>query len=195
MSNIKIYQRRFLIILATSAIIIFVLNIYFYTFSHFKTENIDEHFRWSEERKESYFSEAFPSRHEIEDYLFNSTFLTSKPPIGNDVTYFNANGCFFDWHGNEIKRGNWSLYPIVYRRIYKGKSRIDIIYSLCRELDDGSLTDDNCYLVGRHNMYWRSGQIDYEKGDIFNLSGRKMAPFDLPETSISVEQMKTAINR
>jgi len=169
------------------------IGAFIYGARHFMTQNVDDFFRWSKEKKESYFLETFPSRHEIEDYLLNTTILISHPPIGNSVYYFDNDRHFFDWHGDQIKKGHWFLYPFIVRRVYNGKSRFDLAYSFCRELDDGSLTEDNCILLGSTNQILAGfGELDYAKGDIFDLSKRSKPAFTMPIIAISMEQLRVA---
>jgi hypothetical protein len=172
------------------------IGAFIYGARHFMTQNVDDFFRWSQEKKESYFLETFTSRHEIEDYLLNTTILISHPPIGNSVYYFDNDRHFSEWHGNQIIKGHWFLYPMIVRRVYNGRWRFDLAYSFCRELDDGSFTEDNCILLGSTNQIMAGyGQMDYQKGDIFDLSKRSKPPFTMPITAISVEQLRTAVGQ
>ncbi|MEW6438246.1 MAG: hypothetical protein AB1508_13880 [Pseudomonadota bacterium] len=189
------YLRRFAKITGVCLLIFVGAGIFSYFFVYVKTENLDEEFRWSDEQKERYFAESLPSRGDIEKYFSNATFFTSDPPIGNDITYFDNDGDFFDWHGNEIKKGHWSIYPIIYIRSYKSRRRVGIIYSRCIYLEDNSLTEDNCYLVGRKNIYQRSGDVERRSGDLFNLSKRQAAPFSLPTVPINIPQIEAALRQ
>jgi hypothetical protein len=63
---------------------------------YFRTLNINELVGTTGEAKEKLFTEALPSDRDIEDFLFNTTIVTSHPPIGNDVTYFDNRRNFFD---------------------------------------------------------------------------------------------------
>jgi hypothetical protein len=174
------------------------IGTFLYGARHFITQNIDDFVREPNETKESYFLETFPSRHEIEDYLLDATILISHPPIGNSVYYFDSNYRFFIWHANDFKitKGHWFLYPMIDRRIYNGRSRFDLAYSFCRELDDGSLTEDNCILLGSTNQILAGvGHREYTKGDVFDLSKRSKPPFAIPATTINMEQLRAAVGR
>jgi hypothetical protein len=170
---------------------------YLYVSRHFITENIDHFALWSDESKKRYFSETFPTRNEIERYLSNATILISHPPIGNTVYYFDSDGRYYYWHGNDnmIGRGHWFLYPRIVRRIYNGRSRFDLAYLFCRELDDGSFTDDNCVLLGSTDQIMKYHAFrEYAKGDVFNLSELQSPPFDLPPRPISMEQLSATMS-
>ncbi len=190
------YLKRFAKYGGICIFIFAAIGAFLYGVRHFMTQNVDDFFRGSQEKKERYFLETFPSRHEIEDYLLNTTILISDPPIGNSVYYFDNDQHSFNWHGNQIIKGHWFLYPMFVRRVYSVKSRFDLAYSFCRELDDGSFTEDNCVLLGSTNQIMAGyGQMDYAKGDIFDLSKRSKPPFTMPTITISMEQLRTAISQ
>jgi hypothetical protein len=158
----------------------------FYASDHFITENVDNI---------AHFSMELASRKEIEDFLFDATILISYPPF-NSVTYFDNRGRMFEWSGNEIRTGRWFLYPMLDRRIYKGKWRFDVVYSYCREFDDGSLKEDNCVLLGstKQLLSW-PGADEYARGDIFDLALRQKPPFNIYEmTGITLAQLKVRLS-
>jgi hypothetical protein len=196
MSLRMIYLKRLAKIGGACFLIFATIGVFIYGARHFITQNIDDFFRWPPDKKESFFLETFPSRREIEDYLLNTTILISHPPIGNSVYYFDKDQHTFNWHGNQIIKGHWFLYPMIDRRVYNGKWRFDLAYSFCRELDDGSFTEDNCILLGSTSQIFAGfGELDYAKGDIFDLSNRSKPPFTMPTTAISIEQLRTAISQ
>lgn len=67
-----------------------------YRHRYFRTLNINQLVGTTGETKERLFAEQLPSRKDIEDFFFNTTIVTSHPPIGNDVAYFDGQGNFFD---------------------------------------------------------------------------------------------------
>lgn len=151
----------------------------------------------SQDEKSRLFSTTLPSRREIEDYYVDATLLHSHPPIGNYISYFRSDGYFFVWQSNELKRGRWSISPLIVRRVYENRSRLGVGYTLCIYFDDGSLFDDNCIFVSdrSHMFVFGSGRIERAKGDIFNMSTRKKAPFALPTTDITIGQMEATQSR
>jgi hypothetical protein len=68
---------------------------------------------------------------------------------------------------------------------------------LCRELDDGSFTRDNCVLVDntQHVRSFGPGVYEFGAGDIFNLSERKMAPFVLPTEAINMMELRKIVKK
>jgi hypothetical protein len=180
---------------ATVVVLSMVAPIFWH--NHFISQRIDDFTGLSADAKERYFAQAFPSRQEIEGYLSDVTIVTSDPPIGNDVTYFDKQKGFFDWHGGEIVRGSWYLAWQLLRRTYRGQSKFGVAYLFCRVLDDGSFTDDNCILVGDKTQVrsFRSGAHEYSKGDLFGLSRRQSAPSILPDTPISIMKLKGMTGR
>jgi len=193
-----IYLRRAGIIFGTCLLIFALLwastSYHQYRRQHFRILNINELVGTSGETKERLFTETLPSRQDIESFLFDTTIVTSHPSIGNDVRYFDKQGKFVAWHGNELYGGRWFTYPVNLTRIWWGKSRVDVAQVFCRELDDGSFTQDNCVLVtGLSQLvpYWES----HERiaGDIFKLSVRQKPPFDLPITPIASAELKARL--
>ncbi len=169
-----------------------------YVGRHSYTENIDHFALWSNESKERYFSETFPTRDEIERYLSDATILLSDPPGINTVYYFGHDGRYYYWNGNDnrIARGYWFLYPMIDRRIYDGRSRFDLAYLFCREHYDDSFNDDNCILLGSTDQIMKyHGYREYAKGDVFNLSKLESPPFNLGPRRISIEQLRAAVNK
>jgi hypothetical protein len=163
-------------------------------YRHQYTLNINEMVETTGETKEKLFGEPLPSRHDIEDFLFNTTTVTSNPPIGNDVSYFDNQGKFVGWHGNEIYRGRWSTYPVTLTRTWVEMSREDTAQVFCRELDDGSLNQDNCVIItGTRQLVWPYGTHERVVGDIFNLSVRQKPPFAMPGTAITLAELKARL--
>jgi hypothetical protein len=162
-----------------------------YGAKHFIVENIGNIGGRSDEQRERLFSEAFPTRAEIEDFLHDTTILISWPPIGNTIRYFDNDQRFFSWHGTEISRGHWYLYPLIVNRILNGRSHFDWAYSYCIQLNDGSLNEDNCLLIHTTKQLLGSSRpTEYTKGDIFGLSKQRDPPFDMPTTEISIDQLR-----
>jgi hypothetical protein len=158
---------------------------------HFIVQNIDNFGGRSYEQRQRIFSENFPSRTEIEDFLHDTTILVSWPPVGNTVRYFDNDRRFFSWHGTEITRGHWHLYPMIAKRIFDGRSRFDWAYSYCIELNDGSLTEDSCLLIyTTKQLLGSSRPAEYVKGDVFDLSKQRDPPFEMPTTEISIEKLR-----
>jgi hypothetical protein len=80
-----------------------------------KYTNIADLINITDDQKEEYFNENFPSRQEIEDHLSDSTLLVSDAR-SNYVYYFDKNGAYIVWAGNEIGRGKWWLRQRRYGR-------------------------------------------------------------------------------
>jgi hypothetical protein len=173
-------------------LIIASFKAYVYGHDHYIVQNIDNFGGLSSEAKQLDFSVTFPSRTEIEDFLRDTTILVSWPPIGNSVRYFDNDQRFFDWHGVEIIRGHWQLHPMIVRRIFNGRSRFDWAYSYCIELNDGSLTEDNCLLIyTTKQLLGSSRPTERAKGDFFGLSKQRDPPFEMPKTEISIEELRS----
>ncbi len=176
-------------------LIIASFRAYVYCYDHYIVLNINNMVLPSHEIAQRMFSETYPSRIEIENYLHDATILISHPPIGSSVYYFDNQQHFIEWHGNDSRmtRGHWYLYPMMAKRMLDGRSRFDLVYSLCRELNDGSFTEDNCVLLGSTQQIMAYGRKEYAKGDIFGLSKRDDPPFDMPKTDISIDQLRRLI--
>jgi hypothetical protein len=186
-SNRKATLRRFAKFGGVCLVIIACIEGCSYAADHYITEHIDNIANFSNEPA---------SRKEIEDFLFDATILVSDPPL-NSVTYFDKGGNFFEWYANGVKRGSWSLYPMLDRRTYNEKSRFDVVYSYCREYDDGSLKEDNCFLLEstKQLLSW-PGADEYERGDIFDLSRRQKPPFDIyGMTRITLSELRARLSR
>ena len=165
-----------------------------YRRQYFRALNINELVGTTGETKERLFTETLPSRQDIENFFFNTTIVTSHPPIGNDVRYFDNQGNFFAWHGNEIEKGRWYTYSVSLTRTYWGLSREDVAQVFCRELDDGSFTQDNCVMItGVQQLFSYYGTHEQVVGDILDLSGRQKAPFKLPITEITLSELKVRL--
>jgi hypothetical protein len=86
--------------------------------------------------------------------------------------------------------------------IYKGRSRVDTICSICSKGDEDPIPEDNVECAGIHNtntiFALTTGRyehiLEHEKGDIFNLLaakiGFKKAPFELPASPIHLTDLK-----
>jgi hypothetical protein len=71
------------------------------------------------------------------------------------------------------------------------------VYSLCKELADGSLTGDNCFLVESRERIFPmvSGPLEYKDGDVFGLARLKKPPFAMPHTEITVGSLQAELHR
>jgi hypothetical protein len=173
-------------------LIVASVRTYAYCYDHYIVQNFNNMVLPSREVAQRLFSETYPSRIEIEDYLHDATILISYPPISS-VYYFDNERRFITWHGNYFTRGHWYLYPMVAKRMLDGRSRFDLAYTFCRELNDGSFTEDNCVLLGSTQQIMAYGRKEYGKGDIFELSKRDDPPFDMPKTNISIDELRRSI--
>ena len=151
----------------------------------------------SPEAKDAHFAQAFPTRSEIENYLSDATLLKSHPPILNSATYFDKRRNFWEWEGDLIIKGNWYIEPILLKITRYDQSRLTIVYSLCKELADGSLTEYNCFLVESRERIFPmvSGPLEYKDGDVFGLARLKKPPFAMPHTEITVGSLQAELHR
>jgi hypothetical protein len=93
-----------------------------------------------------------------------------------------------------MNKGRWFTYSVTLTRTWWGNSRVDVAQVFCRELDDGSLTQDNCILLtGTPQLLSYYGDHEHVAGDVFNLSNQRKPPFNMPITAITLAGLKARL--
>lgn len=195
-------SRRLIIWLAIP--IGFVLGVWLYTYAYdhiriVRLDNLyDPQYGYPVGREEQHFNQNFPSSSEIKTYLSNSTILHSRPPIGNEVFYFDENYGFVIWYGNTIEAGRWWLSPRLQLLLLGERWRLAIVQTFCMSFSNRSeiSQQDTCYSVQTLVSLLARGRgtrHEYRKGNAFGLAPDKSAPFQLPMNSeISIDSLSAA---
>lgn len=161
-------------------------------------ENINDYIYHSDDQKEKDFSSIFPSRRDIEDYLYDTTILKSYR-LYNEVQYFDKENNFFDWTANDktIDRGKWFISPLIDVRMYNCRWSIDIVYCFSSRMDVYAGPESECSLIGDIKNIFEadSPKLEHIKGDLFNLSAIRKAPFGLPSSSTTLMEIKAKMEK
>jgi hypothetical protein len=146
-------------------------------------------------RREEYFSREFPSAQDIEAYLFDSTLLISKPPRNSRVYYFDRDYNYITWRGNLIEKGKWRSLARGWQVIRFGdRWRFAAVQSFCvlSLAMPADAQQDNCYPVETTQSLFTQGlgtARERRKGDVFGLSLRAAAPFELPDKLVTIDSL------
>ena len=198
MDPVKSFGTRRAIILGFLAGAILAVWLAVYASSNVRVVRLDNMYdpRYGDRvgRREEYFSRNFPTAQDIETYLFNSTLLLSKPPLGNGVYYFDSDHKFTFWHTNLIETGKWWTTS-RWQLIRLGDQwRFATVPTFCASslALPADMQQDNCYSVETPSSVFSQGlgsTREHRSGDVFGLSGRKAAPYSLPDKPITIDSL------
>lgn len=153
----------------------------------------DPKYGYAAGRRESAFSQEFPSRSQIEAHLSEATLLISHPP-NNAVYYFDNNHHFLRWTNETIEAGEWSIWPKLKILILNGQHRFAVEYVFCHRHSglDPIAQQDNCYYLSSLDSIFAQGRgtrTEYRKGNVFKLAATTNAAGKLPNTELTIDSL------
>ena len=181
---------------------VLIICSYSYVHGHVRIIRLDRIFNptygFPEGYRETYFARVFPSSQAINEYLTDATILFSQPPNGNEIFYFNHEQQFVSWRGNIVSGGTWRLSPSLQIIELDGKWRTAIVQRFCTLMSEmpANAQQDNCYDVSDIESILSRGlgsRREYKKGNVFDISANKPAPFQLPDSAITFDSLMSAL--